>query len=37
MERLNVVPFRMEDKGIRLKTSDWKTDLEKIKKKFKII
>ena len=29
MERLNVVPFKMEDKGIRLKTSDWKIDLRK--------
>ena len=29
MERLNVVPFKMEDKGIRLKTSDWKIDLQK--------
>ena len=29
MEKLNVVPFNMEDKGIRLKTSDWKIDLKK--------
>ncbi len=27
MERLNVVPFKMEEKGIRRKTSDWKKDL----------
>jgi len=35
MERLNVVPFKMEDKGIRLKTSDWKIDLRKQVDDFK--
>ena len=29
MQRLNVVPFNMETKGIRLKYSDWKNDLAK--------
>ena len=29
MENLNVVPFDMGSKGIRLKTSDWKTDIVK--------
>ena len=28
MERLNVVPYKMDEKGIRLKTSDWKKDLK---------
>ncbi len=27
MERLNVVPYKMEEKGIKKKTSDWKKDL----------
>ena len=35
MEKLNVVPFNMEDKGIRLKTSDWKIDLKKQVDDFK--
>ena len=35
IERLNVVPFKMEDKGIRLKTSDWKKDLKKQVDEFK--
>ena len=35
MERLNVVPFKMESKGIRLKTSDWKIDLKKQVESFK--
>ena len=35
MERLNIVPFKMEDKGIRLKTSDWKIDLRKQVDDFK--
>ena len=26
MERLNVVPYKMDEKGIRLKTSDWKKE-----------
>ena len=31
MEKLNVVPYSMEEKGIRLKTEDWKLDFnEKI-------
>ena len=29
VERLNVVPFKMDEKGFRLKTSDWKNDLKK--------
>ena len=29
MDRLNVVPYKMEVKGIRLKNSDWKADLQK--------
>ena len=32
MERLNVVPYSMDKKGIRLKTSDWKKDLKKLYK-----
>ena len=35
MERLNVVPFKMEEKGIRLKNSDWKIDLKKKVEDFK--
>ena len=35
VERLNVVPFKMEEKGIRLKTSDWKKDLQKQVNDFK--
>ena len=35
MERLNVVPFKMETKGIRLKNSDWKNDLAKQIEDFK--
>ena len=35
MERLNVVPFKMETKGIRLKNSDWKNDLAKQVEGFK--
>jgi len=35
MERLNVVPFKMETKGIRLKNSDWKNDLNKQVAEFK--
>ena len=27
MERLNVVPYKMEEKGIKKKNSDWKKDL----------
>ena len=34
MERLNVVPYSMDKKGIRLKTSDWKKDLKKLYKDF---
>ena len=29
VERLNVMPYKMEERGIRLKTSDWKADLKK--------
>ena len=28
MEKLNVVPYSMESKGIRLKNSDWKKDIK---------
>ena len=35
MERLNVVPFSMKDKGIRLRTTDWKDDIKKLVKSFK--
>ena len=28
VEKLNVVPYSMESRGIRLKTSDWKVDLD---------
>ena len=35
MERLNVVPYKMEEKGIKQKTSDWKKDLNDQVNKFK--
>ncbi len=35
MERLNVVPYKMDEKGIRLKTSDWKKDLKNQVDEFK--
>ena len=35
VERLNVVPFKMKERGIRLKTSDWKADLKKQVNDFK--
>jgi len=35
MERLNVVPFDMSSRGIRLKTTDWKKDLNKQLNDFK--
>ena len=35
MDRLNVVPFDMGSKGIRLKTSDWKDDWKKLLNEFK--
>ena len=35
MERLNVVPFKMETKGIKRKTTDWKKDLHKQISDFK--
>ena len=35
MEKLNVVPYSMESKGIRLKNSDWKEDIQIKIKKFK--
>tara|TARA_A100001011_G_C14311105_1_gene845653 strand:- start:1822 stop:3495 length:1674 start_codon:yes stop_codon:yes gene_type:complete len=35
MERLNVVPYSMKDKGIRLKTEDWKLDFQKKINNFK--
>ena len=35
MEKLNVVPYSMESKGIRLKSSDWKKDIKEKVNKFK--
>ncbi len=35
MERLNVVPFKMETKGIKRKTTDWKKDLKEQIDSFK--
>ena len=35
MEKLNVVPYSMENKGIRLKSSDWKKDIKEKVNKFK--
>ena len=35
MERLNVVPYKMEERGIKQKTSDWRKDLHDQVKKFK--
>ena len=35
MEKLNVVPYSMESKGIRLKNSDWKADIKDKVKNFK--
>ena len=35
MERLNVVPFKMETKGIKRKATDWKKDLHKQISNFK--
>ena len=35
MEKLNVVPYSMESKGIRLKNSDWKLDIKDKVNKFK--
>ena len=35
MERLNVVPYSMEDKGIRLKSEDWKIDFQNKLENFK--
>jgi anaerobic magnesium-protoporphyrin IX monomethyl ester cyclase len=35
MERLNVVPYKMEEKGIQKKSSDWKIDLHNQIKSFK--
>ena len=34
MEKLNVVPYSMKDKGIRLKSSDWKKDLKDLYEDF---
>jgi len=34
MENLNVMPFNMGEKGIRLKNSDWKTDIASQIKRF---
>ena len=35
MEKLNVVPYSMESKGIRLKNSNWKEDIKNKVNKFK--
>ena len=35
MEKLNVAPYSMEEKGIRLSTTDWKKDLHEKVNKFK--
>jgi len=35
MERLNVVPYNMEEKNIRLKDSNWKSDLKEQVDQFK--
>ena len=35
VEKLNVAPYSMESRGIRLKTSDWKVDLDNKIKTFK--
>ena len=35
MEKLNVVPYSMESKGIRLKNSDWKKDIQEKVSNFK--
>ena len=34
MERLNVVPYSMDKKGIRLKNTDWKKDLKKLYQEY---
>ncbi len=35
MEKLNVAPYSMEEKGIRLSTTDWKKDIQKKVNEFK--
>ena len=35
MEKLNVAPYSMKNKGIRLKNSDWKDDVRKKVNEFK--
>jgi anaerobic magnesium-protoporphyrin IX monomethyl ester cyclase len=35
MEKLNVAPYSMESKGIRLKNTDWKKDIKNKTNKFK--
>ena len=35
MERLNVVPYKMDEKGIKKKVSDWKSDLNGQVERFK--
>jgi anaerobic magnesium-protoporphyrin IX monomethyl ester cyclase len=35
MEKLNVAPYSMEEKGIRLSTTDWKKDIQDKVNKFK--
>ena len=35
VEKLNVVPYSMEEKGIKKKETNWKKDLDKLVKKFK--
>ena len=35
MDRLNIVPYDMKSRGIRLKTTSWKVDLKKQLNEFK--
>ena len=35
MDKLAVVPFNMEDRGIRVKDTSWKDDLKKQDERFK--
>ena len=35
VDKLNVVPYNMEDKGIKRKESNWKEDLEELVEEFK--
>ena len=35
MEKLNIVPYSMEGKGIKLSSNDWKDDIKKLVTNFK--